>query len=135
MNGFAELSVIPPVATAISLTGNFPMIYPRKEGKEYGTKAQIEGVFEPGQKVVVIDDLISTGGSKFEGIKKLESAGLEVKDVVVLIDRSPDGGAELAERGYRLHAVLTIGDLLDIYQKAGAIDAQKIAEVKAFLRR
>ena len=111
------------------------MVYPRKEVKAYGTKAQIEGVFEPGQKVVVIDDLISTGGSKFEGIKKLESAGLEVKDVVVLIDRSPDGGAELAERGYRLHAVLTIGDLLDIYQKAGAIDAQKIAEVKAFLRR
>jgi uridine monophosphate synthetase len=136
---FDQLAALPyaalPITSAISLRGDWPMVYPRKEVKAYGTKAQIEGVFEPGQKVVVIDDLISTGGSKFEGIEKLESAGLEVEDVVVLIDRSPDGGAELAERGYRLHAVLTIGALLDIYQQAGTIDTQKIAEVKAFLQR
>ena len=134
---FDQLAALPyaalPIATAISLQGGWPMLYPRKEVKEYGTKAQIEGVYEPGQQVVVIDDLISTGGSKFEGIEKLESAGLEIKDVVVLIDRSPDGGIELRERGYQLHAVLTIQDLLAHYEQSGAIDPAKIAEVRAFL--
>ena len=134
---FDQLAALPyaalPITSAISLQGGWPMVYPRKEIKEYGTKAQIEGVFEAGQKVAVIDDLISTGGSKFEGIEKLESAGLSVKDVIVLIDRSPDGGAELADRGYQLHTVLTISDLLDYYEQSGVIEAQKISEVRKFL--
>jgi uridine monophosphate synthetase len=134
---FDQLAALPyaalPITSAISLQGGWPMVYPRKEIKEYGTKAQIEGVYETGQQAVVIDDLISTGGSKFEGIEKLESGGLKVTDVVVLIDRSPDGGAELVERGYQLHAVLTITDLLEIYEQAGVIDAEKISEVRAFL--
>ncbi|HBX69922.1 MAG TPA: orotate phosphoribosyltransferase [Chloroflexi bacterium] len=135
---FDQLAALPyaalPIAAAISLQGGWPMLYPRKEVKEYGTKAQIEGVYEAGQRVVVIDDLISTGGSKFDGIEKLESAGLQVKDVVVLIDRSPDGGAELRARGYDLHAVLTIHDLLAYYEQSGAIDTAKIAEVRDFLK-
>jgi len=135
---FDQLAALPyaalPIASAISLNEGWPMVYPRKEVKAYGTKAQIEGVYQPGQKVVVIDDLISTGGSKFEGIEKLESAGLEVEDVVVLIDRSPDGGAELIERGYQLHAVLTMVDLLDEYEKAGDIEVSKIEEVREFLK-
>ena len=97
-------------------------------------KVQVEGVFEVGQKAVVIDDLISTGGSKFEGIEKLEAVGLQVEDVVVLIDRSSGGGAELQARGYQLHAVVTIRDLLDIYEQNGQVEAGKIAEVRAFLK-
>ncbi|MEA2008984.1 MAG: orotate phosphoribosyltransferase, partial [Chloroflexota bacterium] len=122
-----------PIATAISLHGNWPMIYPRKESKAYGTKAQIEGVFNPGERAVVIDDLVSTGGSKFEGIEKLTANGLRVKDVVVLIDRSPDGGAELSARGYDLHAVLTLPELLDHYEQMNKISPEKIDEVKKFL--
>ncbi len=52
------------------------MIYPRKEVKEYGTKAEIEGEYHAGETVVVIDDLATTGGSKFEAIEKLTGAGL-----------------------------------------------------------
>ncbi len=136
---FDQLAALPyaalPIASAISLQGGWPMVYPRKEIKAYGTKAQIEGVYEAAQKVVVIDDLISTGGSKFEGIEKLELAGLKVADVVVLIDRSLDGGAELIERGYQLHAVFTIADLLADYEQSGAIDGAKISEVRDFLRK
>ena len=134
---FDHLAALPyaalPIGAAISLQGGWPMIYPRKEVKTYGTKAAIEGVYQPGEKVVVIDDLISTGSSKFEGIEKLESAGLQVEDVVVLIDRSRDQGAELVERGYKLHAVLAITDLLDYYEETGQIDPEKIADVRRFL--
>ncbi len=88
---FDRLAALPyaaiPIGSAISLQGNWPMIYPRKEIKAYGTKAEIEGVFLPGETVVVIDDLATTGESKFEAIEKLTQAGIKVKDIVVLIDR------------------------------------------------
>ena len=123
-----------PIATAISLRGGWPMIYPRKEVKAYGTKAEIEGVYEPGQRAVVIDDLISTGGSKFEGVEKLTAAGLLVSDVVVLIDRSSDKAAgELAARGLKLHAVFTLPELLDYWGRAGKVASDKITSARDFL--
>ena len=76
-----------PIATAVSLQGDYPMIYPRKEVKTYGTKAEIEGEFHAGETALVIDDLATTGGSKFEAIEKLTAVGLVVKDIVVLVDR------------------------------------------------
>jgi len=122
-----------PIATAISLQGNYPLIYPRKEAKTYGTKAEIEGAYEAGETVVVIDDLATTGGSKFEAIEKLTGAGLVVKDVVVLIDRQSGAKEALAEAGFRLHAVLTITQLLDYWEKTGKIKKGKIAEARKFL--
>ncbi len=123
-----------PIATAISLRGGWPMIYPRKEVKAYGTKAEIEGVYEPGQRTVVIDDLISTGGSKFEGVEKLTAAGLLVSDVVVLIDRSSGKAAgDLAAHGLTLHAVFTLPELLDYWERTGKVDAEKIVATREFL--
>lgn len=134
---FDHLAALPyaalPIASAVSLDGDWSMVYPRKEVKSYGTRAQIEGVFQPGDQVVVIDDLISTGGSKFEGIDKLKSSGLVVNDVVVLIDRSPDGGVELSRQGFRLHAVLTLNHLLDYYSKVGQVPLDKIQATRDYL--
>ncbi len=122
-----------PIATAISLAGNYPMIYPRKEAKTYGTKADIEGLYNPGETIVVIDDLATTGGSKFEAIEKLTSAGLAVKDIVVLVDRQSGAKESLAQAGYTLHAVLTIGEMLDHWAQSGKVPADKIAATRAFL--
>jgi uridine monophosphate synthetase len=122
-----------PIATAISLQGNCPLIYPRKEAKTYGTKVEIEGAYEAGETVVVIDDLATTGGSKFEAIEKLTAAGLIVKDVVVLIDRQSGAKEALADAGFRLHAVLTITELLDYWEKMGRVEKAKIAEARAFI--
>jgi len=136
---FDHLGALPyaalPIASAISLQGNYSMVYPRKEVKTYGTKADVEGVFKPKDVVVVIDDLISTGGSKFEGIEKLTSAGLCVKDIVVLIDRSPDGGQELVKAGYHLHAVLSLPQILDHYEKTDAIQPDMINATRIFLQK
>src|SRR5215211_3086756 len=102
-----------PIATAVSLQGNYPMIYPRKEVKAYGTKAEIEGEFHSGETAVVIDDLTTTGGSKFEAIEKLTAAGLKVSDVVVLVDRESGAREALEKEGLKLHAVLSINQLLN----------------------
>ena len=124
-----------PIATAISLAGDYPMIYPRKESKNYGTKAEIEGEHQAGETAVVIDDLATTGGSKFEAIQKLTAAGLVVKDVAVLIDRQSGAKESLAEAGYNLHSVLTISDLLDHWEKSGRISKDKLIATRAFLNQ
>ena len=134
---FSRIAGLPyaaiPIATAISLAGDYPMIYPRKEAKAYGTKAEIEGEFHAGETVVVIDDLATTGGSKFEAIEKLTGVGLVVKDVVVLVDRQSGAKESLEQAGYSLHAVLTISDMLAYWELTGKVDKEIIAATRAFL--
>jgi len=135
---FSRLVGIPyaglPIATAISLHTNWPMIYPRKEVKAYGTKAEIEGVFSPGEQVVLIDDLATTGGSKFETIDKLSNVDLCVKDVVVLIDRQSGASEELSQAGYHLHSVFTLTQLLDHWESRNSIPKDQIEAVRVFLQ-
>jgi uridine monophosphate synthetase len=122
-----------PIVTAISLQAGYPVIYPRKEIKAYGTMAEIEGEYRDGETAVVVDDVTTTGGSKFEGIEKLTAAGLKVRDVVVLVDRQSGAQEALAEAGFHLHAVLTITELLDYWEKTGKVDGDKVAATRVFL--
>ena len=124
-----------PIATAVSLQGNYPMIYPRKEVKTYGTKAEIEGEYHAGETVVVLDDLATTGGSKFEAIEKLTGVGLVVKDIIVLVDRQSGARESLAQAGYSMHAVLTIGQLLDYWEENGKVEREKITATREFLKQ
>jgi uridine monophosphate synthetase len=134
---FSRIAGLPyaaiPIATAISLAGGCPMIYPRKEAKAYGTRAEIEGEFHAGETVVIIDDLATTGGSKFEAIEKLTGVGLIVKDVVVLVDRQSGAKESLEQAGYSLHAVLTISDMLAYWESTGKVDKKEIAATSEFL--
>ena len=136
---FQRLAGLPyaaiPIATAVSLQGNYPMIYPRKEVKAYGTRAEIEGEFHAGETALVIDDLATTGGSKFEAIEKLTAAGLLVKDVVVLVDRQSGAKEALEQAGFQLHAVLTITQLLDHWESTGKVAKDKIEETRTFLNK
>jgi uridine monophosphate synthetase len=136
---FSRIAGLPyaaiPIATAISLAGNYPMIYPRKEVKTYGTKAEIEGQYQAGETVVVIDDLATTGGSKFEAIEKLTGVGLIVYDVVVLVDRQSGAKESLEQAGYSLHAVLTIGQLLEYWEKTGKVESDKLEATQEFLKQ
>jgi len=134
---FDCLAAIPyaalPIGTAISIRMGVPMIYHRREVKEYGTQATIEGMFEEGETALVIDDLITTGGSKLEAIERLTSAGLKVCDIAVLIDRQSTKSEPLAEAGVRLHSVFTLDDLLQHWGHTGKVPAERIEEVKEFL--
>ena len=123
-----------PIATAIALETNQPMVFPRREVKAYGARATVEGVYHAGETVAVIDDLTTTGDSKFEAIQKLEEVGLVVRDVVVLIDRMQGATEVLAQAGYRLHSVVSLPALLDEWLRQGAISKSQHAEVTAFLQ-
>ena len=134
---FDRLAAIPyaglPLGTAVALQTRSPLIYPRKEVKEYGTGRTIEGWYHPGETVVVLDDLISSGASKLTAIKPLVEAGLQVHDVVVLIDRESGGAEELAAQGVTVHSVFCLRDLLDILVQHERITREQRAAVESFL--
>lgn len=134
---FQRLAALPyaalPIASAIGMLGNYPWIYPRREVKGYGTKAEIEGDFHPGETVVLIDDLATTGGSKFEALDKLSAAGLAVKDVVVLIDRQSGAANALAERGIQLHSVFTLEQLISYWESNARISSEMAEAVRQFI--
>ncbi|MBL7201539.1 MAG: orotidine-5'-phosphate decarboxylase [Anaerolineae bacterium] len=134
---FDRIAAIPyaalPIGTAVALQTGRPMIYPRKEVKGYGTRRAIEGVYHPGERAVVLDDLISTGESKVEAIAPLVEAGLVVRDIVVLIDRESGGRETLSAQGYRLHAVLTLRQILDLLVQQGQIGEEQRAGVIEWL--
>jgi len=123
-----------PLAVATSLAARIPLIYPRREEKGYGTRKKIEGLYEAGERVVVIDDIITDGASKFEAIGPIEEAGLIVKDLVILIDREQGGRELLGARGYALHAVLTISQCFDEAEAAGLASPALVQESRDFIK-
>ncbi len=96
-------------------------------------QAEIEGAFHDGETVVMLDDLATTGESKFEAIDRLKSAGLVTHDVVVLIDRQGGARQGLEARGVRLHAVFTMTELLDHWQATRRLDAETLRAAREFL--
>lgn len=136
---FDRIAAIPyaalPIGVAMALELDRPMIYPRREVKQHGTRRAIEGAFEPGETALLVDDLITRGGSKLEAIESLEAADLVVEDVLVLIDREQGGGRDLSERGYRLHAVLRLTELLEVLADGERITAEEHAHVLSYLKQ
>ncbi len=122
-----------PIGTAVALTVNAPFIYPRKEPKAYGRARAIEGVYHAGERVVVVEDLATTGGSALKGVQTLRDVGLVVEDVVVLIDREAGARENLAAHGLRLHATMRLRDLLRLLYESDTLDAEMYATVLRYL--
>ena len=110
-----------PTATGLAMNLQRPMIFPRKEVKAHGTRRLIEGNFNPGEKVVVIDDILISGKSVMEGADKLKSAGLNIEDIVVFIDHEGGVKDRLANNGYRGHSVLSISEITETLYESGRI--------------
>jgi uridine monophosphate synthetase len=118
-----------PTATGLSLKLNRPMIYPRKEVKAHGTRRLVEGYFEVGETVLVVDDVLITGKSVLEGIHKLESSGLRVTDLVVLIDHEGGVRAKMQAHGYQAHAVFTLSEISQTLYQTGRITAAQYGTI------
>ncbi|XP_038598537.1 uridine 5'-monophosphate synthase [Tachyglossus aculeatus] len=123
-----------PLATVICCAHDVPMLVRRKEAKAYGTKRVVEGAVRPGQTCLVIEDVVTSGGSVLETAEALEREGLKVTDAVVLLDREQGGRARLEERGVRLHAVCSLTGLLEALGRQGRVDAETVERVRRFLR-
>lgn len=123
-----------PIGTAVSLHAGMPLIYPRKEAKAYGLGRDIEGAWSPGERVVIVEDLITSGGSTLKTAERLRAAGLVVEHALVLIDREQGGPEHLADHGIAVHSVFKLSAMLDSLVRQGLISAERAESVRAFIR-
>lgn len=122
-----------PIATCISIKHNIPMVMRRKEKKSYGTKQQIEGKFAEGQTCLIIEDVLTTGGSVLETAHDLKEAGLTINDAVVLINREQGGYENLQQHHCTLHAALTLKTILTTLQNADSLTEEERSIVRELL--
>ena len=122
-----------PIGTAVSLEADVPLIYPRKEVKAYGMGKQIEGAWHPGDRIVVIEDLITSGGSIVKSVEAMREVGLVIEDAIVLIDREQGGVENLAAAGIKAHSVFRLDQILDVLVEHGKLSEEKRTEVLAFV--
>ncbi len=136
---FSRIAGIPftglPIATAISLGADYPMVFGRGEAKRYGVSRQVEGSFDAGESVLIIDDVITDGQSKLEYVNILVKSGLVVRDILVFLDREQGGRGNMATHDITLHAVCTITRLLESLRRTGGIDEQRHRTILDFISR
>jgi uridine monophosphate synthetase len=123
-----------PIATALCLEMNRPLIYPRKTAKSYGSGKGIEGTWSIGQKALVIDDVVDTGQSIVRAIAALKAKGLQISDAIVFIDREHGGTQLLKAEGYRLFHLLALSDVLAILRDEERISQRQYNKAMQPLR-
>ncbi len=121
-----------PIATCLSLDHHLPMIMRRKETKDYGTKQSIEGDYQPNQRCLVIEDVITSGASLLETTTDLEKVGIKVTDVTALIDRE-QGGIKTLEKNYRVHTVLRLSTMMETLLNSTLVSRDDKTKIHSFL--
>lgn len=116
------------LSTSMSFRHDLPLIMARKEVKEHGTRQLIEGVFQKGDEVLIIEDVMTSGSSIVTTKKTLEDAGLEVKHAVVFLDREQGGDETLSSLGVEVRSVITLKELLCLAEKFKSKEAVKKTE-------
>jgi uridine monophosphate synthetase len=104
-------------ASSIAYAHKIPMLLKRKEVKGYGTKKILEGAYNHGQKVLIIEDVVTSGASIIETIDVLKECGLQVKDICFLIDRNQGGVEYLKTLGYNVKYIMDIKTVIDVLHK------------------
>ncbi len=124
------------LATALALRMDRPMLYvrPTREADD-AAAAHIEGIYRPGERVLVIDDLATGGSSLVETIMTLRNAGLMVSDAIVLVDREQGAMRRLEGMGVRLHAILSLEVTLRHLESAGHIGGDDFDRAVAYIPR
>ncbi len=100
------------LAASASLVSGLPFLMIRDAAKEYGTANRIEGAFEPGEQVCLVEDIVTSGGALVEAIAALREAGLVVRTAVCVVDREEGGADALARHAVRLRPLFRAGELL-----------------------
>ena len=100
------------LAAAASLESGLPFLIVRKEAKEYGTANRLEGPFEKGECVCLVEDVVTSGGALLESVVALREAGLVVNTAVCVVDREEGGADALARHAVRLRPLFRAGELL-----------------------
>ncbi|HDZ35315.1 MAG TPA: orotate phosphoribosyltransferase [Thermococcus sp.] len=115
-----ELGAV-PIATALSLETGKPLVIVRKKPKGHGTGSQIEGEVKPGERILLVEDVTTTGGSVLRAAEVLENAGAEVVAISVVVDREEGAGGKIGEK-YRFIPLVTVSEL---FARKGSIKTEE----------
>jgi len=115
-----------PFASVIAYNFKKPFLYIRKGVRLHGRQRRIEGVITPGDRVLLVDDLITTGLSLKNAAETVTAEGGVVTNAVVLLDREEGGAEKLAKEGVKLHAMLKISEIAKELNEIGAIDDEQL---------
>lgn len=107
-----ELGAV-PLAAAASLASRLPFLIVRGETKEYGTANRIEGAYAAGERIVLIEDVVTSGGAAADAVRALRQAGLECRTAICVIDREEGGVDSLARLGVRLHPLFSAAHVVE----------------------
>lgn len=117
------------LASVLAYSLNKPFLYVRKEEKTYGRERRVEGILNPGDRVLLVDDLITTGGNLISAAKAIISEGGIVEEALVLIDREEGGKKSLEENGMTLHYLLKISEVAKILYNIEIITKQQMNDI------
>jgi len=106
----AELGAV-SLAAAASMACGKPFVIVRNKKKDYGTSKLVEGILNPGERVVVVEDVLTTGGQVLEAVKTLGDAGAKVEKIVAVIDRMEGARQNIEAAGVKMEALFTTEDL------------------------
>jgi orotate phosphoribosyltransferase len=106
----AELGAV-SLAAAASMASGKPFVIVRNQKKDYGTSKQVEGILEPGDMVMLVEDVLTTGGQVLEAAKSLQDAGAKIDKIVAVIDRQEGARENIEAAGYVFEALFTTQDL------------------------
>jgi len=133
INNFERVAGIPiagmPFAALIAYNLKKPFLYIRRGVRRHGRERRIEGVIAPGDRVLLADDLITTGLSLQKAAKTIMAEGGVVTDAVVLLDRQEGGKEKLAKSGIKLHALLNIAETANTLYELGTIDKEQLKTI------
>ena len=118
-----------PFASVVAFNLKKPFLYVRKGARLHGRERRIEGIIAPGNRVLLMDDLVTTGLSLQKAAKAIMAEGGVVTDAVVLIDRQEGGREQLAKTGVKLHALLNITEIVSTLHDLGTIDEDQLRTI------
>lgn len=123
-----------PYAAYLAHSQNRPMLYVRKKAKSYGIASKVEGGSPDGKRVMLIEDLITDGGSKIGFIEALRAGGGTVTDALVLFDRNQGGDETLKEVGVTLYSITDLDTSLGVAEDNNILTAQELETVHSYLK-
>jgi len=124
-----------PFASLLAFFLSKPFLYVRKEVKTHGRQRRVEGILHPGDLVLLVDDLVTSGGSLLEAADAVRSEGGVVRDALVLIDRQEGGGKALAKADIRLHSLVRMSEAAQILYDMEAIDKEQLKGILKQVRK
>lgn len=139
LNNFDRIAGIPlsgiPFASQVAYNIKKPFLFIRRDIKLYGRERRVEGILISGDKVLIVDDLLTTGLTLKRAVEAVRAEGGIITDAIVFLDRE-EGGKELLEKnGVKVHTLLNVSEVADTLFEIGAIDKDSLRTILKQIRR